>query len=81
MIQRAFNANVYVRDTKKIKDQWKRMKIAAKSSIAQEKKYKNGTGGGPPKKQPDTLDYAIEEIIPMDFIEDSSQFDSDRNKR
>jgi hypothetical protein len=64
----------------KLRDNYFRMKQAAKTSITRFKKEQRKTGGGPGPSESETpsdMDWAIHNVCPIDFEEDVSAFDSD----
>ncbi|KAJ3622512.1 hypothetical protein MTP99_003017 [Tenebrio molitor] len=70
----------HIRSPSKLRDNYFRMKQAAKTSIAQFKKEQRKTGGGPGPSETETpsdMDWAIHNVCPIDFEEDVSAFDSD----
>uniref|UniRef100_A0A8D8VS76 Regulatory protein zeste n=1 Tax=Cacopsylla melanoneura TaxID=428564 RepID=A0A8D8VS76_9HEMI len=56
-----FNARglVTFRNTTSLKNKWKLLKKDARKEFASSKKYSNGTGGGPPGKEPSDLYHSI----------------------
>ncbi|KAI4459705.1 apontic [Holotrichia oblita] len=76
-IARKLQIEGYTRDIKRIREQWLRMKISAKKTISIFKKQCYQTGGGPPPANPTDMDWYISKLVPQDFIEDVSIFDSD----
>lgn len=78
-IGKEFNAAATVyRDEKVLKTKYENMKKRTKQKFSEEKKYTNGTGGGPPKptKYTDT-DENIKEILGARLTGLSSHFDND----
>lgn len=67
----------YIRSPSKLKDNYHRMKQAAKAKISVFKKTIKKTGGGSPPVAPSETDWALHSICPNDFTEDTSKFDSD----
>jgi hypothetical protein len=70
----------HIRSPSKLRDNYFRMKQAAKTSIAQFKKEQRKTGGGPGPSETETpsdMDWAIHNVCPIYFEEDVSAFDSD----
>ncbi|KAH0820483.1 hypothetical protein GEV33_002308 [Tenebrio molitor] len=70
----------HIRSPSKLRDNYFRMKQAAKTSITQFKKEQRKTGGGPGPSESETpsdMDWAIHNVCPIDFEEDVSAFDSD----
>jgi hypothetical protein len=69
-----------IRSPSKLRDNYFRMKQAAKTSITQFKKEQRKTGGGPGPSEseaPSDMDWAIHNVCSIDFEEDVSVFDSD----
>ncbi|XP_072043032.1 uncharacterized protein [Amphiura filiformis] len=64
-----------IRDLKQIKEQWKRMKLAAKREFALQKPGQ--TGGGPPAPLPSAMSLAIKELVPQDFLQMCNSYDDD----
>ncbi|XP_031358510.1 uncharacterized protein LOC116182149 isoform X2 [Photinus pyralis] len=76
-IQRKMKVEGYNRDVHRMKEQWLRVKQQAKRNVGQYKRQAKLTGGGPPPPEPTDFDWKIKDMIPHDFVEDSSCFDSD----
>lgn len=65
------------RGVKRVKEQWQRMKLQAKKTISQYRKQCNATGGGPPPDEPSDIDWKIKDLLPQEFTEEISIYDSD----
>ena len=65
------------RDLKEIRDQWKRMKAAAKNDFSRFVKEKKRTGGGPEPKAPNDLTMKIKDLLPKEFQQMSNPYDDD----
>ncbi|XP_018573483.2 uncharacterized protein LOC108912660 [Anoplophora glabripennis] len=71
------NVQGYTRDIQRMKEQWQRMKVQAKTAIRRHEKSMCQTGGGPPEPKPSDIDYNIKDLLPHEFTDDYSTFDSD----
>ncbi|GBP60756.1 hypothetical protein EVAR_41095_1 [Eumeta japonica] len=60
-----------------IKQQWRTIKLEAKTKLSSYKKECSGTGGGPKPPSPDPETNEILEMIPQEFEMDSNNLDSD----
>nr|XP_054775515.1 myb/SANT-like DNA-binding domain-containing protein 3 [Lytechinus pictus] len=63
--------------TQQIKEQWKRMRIAAKKEYSKYNKEARRTGGGPPPPDPSHLTIIIKELCPYDFSQLYNIYDDD----
>ena len=66
-----------IRTLKKIKDQWRRMKITAKKEVSEYQKERKRTGGGPEPPEPKKISVMIKELLPLDFVQIINPFDDD----
>lgn len=66
---------------KKVKDQWGRIKLAAKKECTTYRMESSKTGGGPAPKQLSTLTGRVKALCPLDFEVHQSLFDSDCSLR
>ncbi|KAI4463151.1 apontic [Holotrichia oblita] len=76
-ISRGMEVHGFVRDGKRLREQWQRMKVQAKKNISQYRKKLTETGGGPPVLEPSDTDWLIKDMLPQEFTEEESRFDSD----
>lgn len=53
------------------------MKVQAKKNISLYKKALKETGGGSEQTEPGEIDFIIQDMLPHEFVEDTSKFDSD----
>ena len=66
-----------IRDERELREQWKRLKAAAKNEVSNYKKELKRTGGGPEPKPPSDLTNKIKDLLPNDFEQTFNQYDDD----
>lgn len=61
----------------RLKEQWSRMKIHARTSVSNFKRAQRETGGGECAEEPSEFDLEIVDMNPHNFEEDHALYDSD----
>ena len=65
------------RELKELKEQWKRMKMAAKSEFSEWVTSKGQTGGGSPPSSPSQIAKIVKGLIPLEFVQIRNPYDCD----
>lgn len=65
------------RDERELKDQWRRMKLQAKSEWSSFRSQTGKTGGGPPPAEPSMMAKEVKRLVPTEFSEMRNPFDDD----
>lgn len=77
-IQESMKVEGFHREIPRLKEGWIRLKTQAKKNISTFNKLRKQTGGGPaPTTEPWEFDYIIKEMIPYEFEDDTSIYDSE----
>lgn len=70
----------FVRDKKRVKEQYQRLKLKAKEEYRNYAKEMKRTGGGPAPKAPGPMSEFIYSLLPGDFLDPINPFDEDADR-
>ena len=80
-ITKVFGAKYGVREKKKLKEQYQRLKLRAKAEYRDYQKSRKATGGGPPPKPPGPLSEMLINLMPGEFVRPTNPFDEDSTQK